>query len=212
MGHFTTFKFPYNGAISIPLGNTKLQGIPNTSFPPVVTCPPKIPCIKNCYASRYTKQYPKVREAYKRNLQIYKETPGLYWEMLDYFLSVKIPRLFRYLVCGDIPNENYLYHMYDLARDFKDIFFTCYTKRYDWIADSFAISSKPKNLNILVSAWPGFKVPKILLENYRIAWVDFNDEKRHLSRGEIKECSGSCEVCGSCYDNKDSRDVLLYKH
>lgn len=63
--------------LHISNGNTKLGQVPNISFPPVKTCRKKVPCAKDgCYALKFYRMWPAVKNAWDENYKLYKKDPA----------------------------------------------------------------------------------------------------------------------------------------
>jgi len=212
---YRSFKFPskpLSDSISIMSGNNKLLYVPNTSFPPIITCNRDAPCtISGCYITGGM-YWPIQKQAYEKNYNIYLQSNGRYFDFLDFFLRVKSPPMFRFMVSGDIPDFKYLNLIATLASVYKKTNFLCYTKKYQYLSklhiDSYP--SIPPNLNLFASAWPNFHIPSIVKNNFRIAWMQDGTETRIPSN--VFNCSKHCTECKFCYSSKLNKDVVFMKH
>jgi hypothetical protein len=190
--------------ITISDGNRKVGSVPSISLPPVITCNPKAKCFKDCYVLKSYRIYPSVRQAYQKNLNTYNADPDLYFDAISAWLKIRRPTLFRYHVSGDIPDYHYLSGMVKLAAQFPEIKFLAFTKRYNL---NKLFKNVPANLSIIISAWPGMRLPKT---TQPIAFMDDGNEKRI---NNALECFGNCETCGMCWSLKTiNKNVVFKKH
>jgi hypothetical protein len=188
-------------------GNMKLGNIPNVSLTPCKSCSPDAPCKKKCYAMKAYRMYPKVRKAWDTNRKESKSNRTKYFADIRKFLAKKMPRFFRWHVAGDIPDEDYLSHMVNIAKTFPEVKFLAFTKRHDILKDWPAVEM-PKNLSIVASMWPNWGSAP---EGYPRAWMQDGTEKRVPENA--LECPGACHNCGACWNLKNlKRDVVFHKH
>jgi len=213
MSKYSPYIFPGNDTkktITISRGNNKLGGIPNTSFPVIDSCPAGILCTKGCYAYMYSRMYTNSLKAYQKNYQIYCADPDLYFNQLKHFLCIYSPKRFRYMVSGDIPTLDYLYRMNKVALDYPKTIFTVYSKQYGFLSNKQFMKERAVNLNVFASAWPNMKLPKVIRNYYRIAWMQDGKEDRIPQK--VIVCRGSCSECSICYNLKITKDIVFYKH
>jgi hypothetical protein len=207
--------------VSISTGNSKLGKklkIGNVSLTPILSCPNGVPCAstKKCYALKSYRQYPNVRNAWDKNLRIYLNNPDVYFEQINSYLQSQLSLYFRWHVGGDIPSIDYLNRMVKLAIQNPQIQFLTFTKNYGAIVhyhnrkDYDNRNLLPKNLAIMVSAWPKLSLPKYIKDlGYRVAWYDDGTENRIPKKSLM--CSGHCEDCLECWKSNKS-DVILPAH
>jgi hypothetical protein len=180
-------------------GNMKLGKISNISLPPIKTCVKGVPCADGkCYALKAWRQYPGVRKAWQDNLQCYIEDQDNYFAYIAGYIHSKGLKHFRWHVGGDIPDRDYLRGMIAVAAVSPDTLFLAYTKRYDYFPTDL-----PKNLRIVLSAWPGYPLPDA---NMPIAWLS-HDHRR--VNGAI-ECPNNCDKCLKCFGT--TKDVVFHIH
>ena len=202
--------------VSISKGNSKLgKNLSNISLTPVLSCATGVPCAKKeCYALKSYRMYPNVREAWDKNLRIFLKDPAVYFEQINVHLQSKLSLFFRWHVGGDIPNIRYLLGMVEVAAKNPQTNCLAFTKNYGILA-GLDEKDLPKNLNIVVSAWPRFAMPKYIRDNgYKIAWYDDGTETRFSKKFSIT-CSGKCDDCLKCWEkssDKRPRDVILPAH
>jgi hypothetical protein len=109
---------------------------------------------------------------------------------------------FRWHVGGDIPNQAYFEGMKLVAEAAPNTRFMAYTKRYD-----LDYHNRPLNLTIIMSCWPGYKLPKNSLPRF---WVQDNTENRVPA--DAFKCPGGCETCRKCWFLKVGDNVVIQKH
>lgn len=199
---------------NISKGNSKLgNGIWNVNLPPIKSCRIDAPCKKECYAMKAYRLYPSVKKSWNNNLEFVKNNLPEYFNSIRQQLkhAKNPPQLFRWHSAGDILSELYFYEMVEIAIEFKDIKFLCFTKKYEIInefMDNEGCKSLPENLSIIFSIWPGFKYDNPYC--FPAAW--FIDKDQAPPPSAI-ECFGSCINCGLCWSLKNfNRDVFFKKH
>lgn len=187
----------------ISSGNMKLGGIPNVSLRPIADCANCEACKKSCYAMKAWRMYSSVRDAWKENAHLARDpkTRADWFRSIDRYIAKKKPKYFRWHVAGDILDQNYYGWMAAMAKRHPDTKFLCFTKRFD-----LNYSGRPSNLAIVLSMFPGMKVPKKKLPR---AWMQDGTEKR-IPSGSV-ECEGNCRVCNACWDLQ-GKDVFFHKH
>lgn len=192
--------------IKVSPGNTKLGLIPNISLCRK-SCNKNAPCYKSgqCYAIKAYRQYPQVRVAWDNNYNLAIADYNSYWLQLSEYLEQKKPRFFRFHVCGDIIDQDYLNSMISLADLHPEVRFLCFTKKHE-----LDFSGLPDNLCIVYSMWPGFgntsdRMPR--------AWMRDKDNPDPRIPKTAIECPGNCESCGCCWAlTKIHKDVVFDKH
>ena len=190
--------------VTISEGNSKLGTLPSVSLPPIVTCNRAAGCTKGgCYALNGFFRMPSVKMAYKKNLESFTRNSDLYFNAIDNWLKIKRPVFFRWHVAGDIPNKTYLDGMIAIAKKHKKIKFLAFTKKYNLLKYTI----KQKNLAIIISSWPGLKLP-----GYKLPIAFMQDGNENRVNNAI-ECPGNCETCGMCWNLKRlNKNVVFYKH
>jgi hypothetical protein len=189
--------------ISISRGTTKMGRVLNVSLTPIESCPPGIPCAKDCYGRRACRR-PKTAAAWARNLAIYRSDPTRFWAEVNAHLTINRPDLFRSGVAGDMPDQAYLQAFYDTARAHRGTKFLAFTKNH-----ALDFRGRPRNVSIVLSMWPGWgdtrkKMPR--------AWLDDPANPDPRIPADAIRCSGRCENCGICWDLAQlGRDVRLKK-
>lgn len=199
-----------NVKVSISPGNSKMGSIPSVSLPPIVTCPEGVPCAKLCYAAKFCRMRPSVREAYQRNLDILNSDWNSYWRQVN--AAIMTSRYFRFHVAGDIPSLRYFGHMVQAAVNNPHCQILAFTKRFDvvnlWIDRSGEL---PKNLHIVFSEWPGREMENP--HNLPVAHVIF---KKTEPDPDWKICGGNCTECAcagiGCWELKEGEHLAFYQH
>jgi hypothetical protein len=191
--------------IHISYGNSKLGRVANISLWTIGTCPPKALCRHECYA-KLLERYHRVEKPWKENFQLFVMDEGDYFSQLKRFLKGYQGKYFRYHVGGDIPNQTYLRYMKEIATDFPQIVFNCYTKRY-----GLNFLNTPSNLIILISCWPGMDLPPEELRRFTWFWYQNGAETRIPSSHFV--CRRDCPACMKCWDPFSERtDIVTKKH
>jgi hypothetical protein len=186
--------------IHVSTGNTKLGSIPSISLPPVKTCAPGVPCIKDCYARNIYKMYPNVRAQWDENLATWEENRMVYVDGVIEWLVENKPTHFRWHIGGDLPDWHYLQWVSAIARTFVNVKFMLFTKKYDLVVGK----TFPENLCVILSMWPYLANPTA-------------DVKRAWVRGDPRApdntfvCKGTCDECLYCW-SKVGNDLILKGH
>lgn len=196
--------------ISISPGNQKMGAIPSVSLPPCVTCNPSAPCFKKCYAVKLARIYPSVKNAYSRNLEIFRESPADYWQQVRE--SAKTTRFFRFHVSGDIPSGDYLRDMIQTAHDLPETSFLTFTKQFHVVNDYLTSGGTiPENLKIIFSNWGEWRCdnPHGLPESQVIF-------KGQTPADNWKICPGNCFECAGrgvgCWELKQGETIAFCEH
>ena len=192
-----------NDEVFISEGNSKLGKIPNVSLTPILSCGSGCSCReKLCYAKRIYARYPSVRKLWDSNLTLAITDQIQYFSSIHRYLKARSPEFFRWHVGGDILNPDYLYGMKVIAADYPKIKFLCFTKMYhlDFVGC-------PKNLRMVLSAWPGHPLPRTSLP---VAYMQDGTETRVPENA--KECSGACHDCHECWNMKQKDAVVFHVH
>ena len=207
--------------LHISKGNTKLGATPNVSLPPITTCRKDAPCFQKCYAKKFYKAYPTVKTAWDENLDLWYDYRGQFTGELHEFLYRAKPRAFRWHVGGDIPSEDYLEMMLEVAATHPSTQFLCFTKQYDVVNKYIEnlVSSNifkleyiiPTNMHLIFSGWGKEEVPNPY--NLPTSQVIFKGEE---PRPEWKICGGNCTECRcqgiGCWELKYGETIAFYEH
>ena len=197
--------------ISISPGNRKMGAVPSVSLPPVITCPAGAPCAGKCYAARMCKRRKNVREAYARNLEIYKADPAAF--ELQVKAAACTSRAFRWHVAGDILSPDYFRMMVRIAQDLPKTDFLAFTKKYAIVNNYIDNGGEiPGNLHIIFSEWgDGWSVPNP--HNLPTSAVIFKGEE---PRDSWKVCGGNCAECvcrnTGCWTLQNGETIAFYEH
>lgn len=193
-------------------GNKKMGLIPSLSFPPILSCAPSVPCKKDCYAMKAWRLYPQTRAALGGNMTYYFENPVSFRiELLDFFKKKK-PEYFRFFVSGDLPDKDFLQCVDHVCESFPETSFLIFTKRHDWTLEHYKTFTKPSNLKVMLSSWPGYSLPEPKETPFPIAFMQDGNESRFPLYGPFTRCPGSCQDCKLCFDVHNNSNVVFYKH
>lgn len=196
--------------LSISSANHKMGAVPSVSLPPGASCPDDVPCLQSCYARRHMYELairPNIRRAWDRNLLLWESDPERYFACIRAHLTLDPDPHFRFHVGGDIPSFDYLQRMLELAHLLPRTTFLCFSKRYEWLLD---IPRPPRNLRLVVSAWPHLEMPSALAGRYAIAWMQDGRESRVPARAH--RCIGRCSHCFSCWNLGAGDHIVFQKH
>jgi hypothetical protein len=178
--------------LKISPGNTKIGSVPNLSLTPGESCVKGVPCLgEGCYALSSYKRFKHVKAAWDGNLEFYKEDPDKFFFELDLYLKKKRPERFRLFVGGDFPDESFYLRFLQVAEKNSATTFLCFTKRYE-----YNYKTKPDNLQIILSVWPGFDLPG----NGLLPWAWLDEDTRRPDNTHLR-CCGNCTDCDhKCWD------------
>jgi len=197
--------------IHVSRNNSKLGKVYNLSLPPVITCEPGVTCAKLCYAMKFYRLWPSVRDAWNANFVAWSQYPS---EFCDEVIRVsrRIPegpsglRLFRWHVGGDIPSQEYFRMMCEVAENCPDVKYLAYTKR-----TSLDFSEKPGNLTVVLSHFPGFSPRNP--ENLPTAHV-FHPDSVGIPRNAFPcgSAGEKCDTCAVCWRLQANQAVAFKLH
>lgn len=203
--------------VHISPGNHKMGSIPSVSLPAGETCRPDAPCFGKCYARRLEAFRTSVHDSYVDNLAILKTDPETYWREVEG--TIMMNRYFRFHVAGDIPDEDYLEHMVDIARRNRHCEILCFTKRYDLVNDLVRKKNTPPsevipgNLHLIFSAWRGLEMQNPY--GFPEAHVRYKDGTT-TARKDAVPCGGNCTECakneGGCWNLTWNRQLVIKEH
>lgn len=189
-------------------------GIATVNLPAVVTCREDAPCYKGCYARRGNFSYQNVKTSLDSNLEVYKESPDLFFERIHLQLEMIPYRFFRWHSSGEIVDERYLEGMFWLARKHKGTQFLCFTKKYELVNEYLNNHRKPKNLILVFSNWGDWICENP--HNLPTAWVEFGTESDSLIPENANVCGGNCGTCVNtsehCWRMQKGEAVKFHRH
>lgn len=191
-------------------GNSKMGAIPSVSLPPVITCRPGAPCVKDCYACKLCRLYKNVKASYNENLALYRADPDSYFNQLN--AALKTSAFFRLHVSGDFPDGEYFSRIVETVRKNKHCTVLAFTKQFEIVNDYIKNGGRiPKNFKIIYSTWDG--------------WTPVNPYKmpesavifKHTTIPDTwKICGGNCTECAcrgvGCWELKRGETIAFYKH
>ncbi len=188
--------------ITITESNSKLGFTANYSLPPLITCIDNAPCEKRCYARKlYQRRRKTLGIVWEKNLRTYHNNSELFFQSISKWIEIKQPRFFRFHVGGDIPNQDYLNGMKQLAKQHKRTKFLTYTKRYE-----LDFRRLPSNLIIIFSMWPNWNVtPPIATMPKSWLNTDLRKPKKAFNCTKAK----MCDECRYCWNIKKNQAVVL---
>lgn len=205
--------------ISLSHNNSKTGPMCNNLALPTTTCREDAPCKKSgCYCMKGTQAFANVVGAYTRNLRLYNENHADFWEQVKFKLKHRPFPLFRFFDAGDIPDYEFFCGMINLSREFPNVKFMSFTKKYsivnEWIDKN---GDLPENFNIIFSAWHlGWKVENP--HNLPVAYVDFADKTLNpeFPKGTTgcpnqQDKTITCSICQKCW-NKKIKAVKFIQH
>lgn len=196
--------------VKLSRGNKKLgkRKTLTINLSPIGTCQ-GMPCFNSgeCYCLKAIRQYKNVRAIWMDNYLGWFFNPDNFFKTIEEEIKKRKPKFFRWHSAGEIPSQDYFERMKKIAKDNPKTSFLCYTKRYDLV---FGII--PKNLQIIISAYPGIKIKKSLRRRFPIAWfIDGDRENRKL--GICVKCPGYCPDCRICWNLSTlDKNVIFKKH
>ena len=188
-----------------------MGSIPSVSLPAGITCRQDCECSKKCYAKRLERIRKRVREAYQSNYELLINKPNTYWREVE--ASVMMSRFFRFHVSGDIPNEEYLIHIIEIASRNPHCEILCFTKKYEIVKKVLSMYPVTRNLHLILSGWVGLEMDNPF--NLPEAHVRYRDGAT-TARDDAKECSGNCTKCavtdGGCWSLHNGEQVVFNEH
>lgn len=202
--------FTPSGSLSVSAGNAKMGAIPSVSLPPVTTCRADSPCKKDCYACKLCRLRPAVRNAYERNLDLYRQNPDQYFRELSAYMTIS--SFFRMHVSGDVPDPDYFARLVKVARQNKRCHILMFTKQHEIVNDYITGGGKiPRNLKIIFSDWGEWHCDN--LNNFPTSNVIFKGSEIPK---DWKICGGNCFECvcrgTGCWTLKKGETIAFYKH
>ena len=151
-----------------------------------------MPCFHKCYANRLLRRFPDIKKAWEKNIHFFKKEPKNYFKVINRFLTIAVPRYFRWHVGGELPSREYLQGVINIAEKHKKCRFLLYTKRYDLLLN---LTNTPENLSIIMSIWPGLDYPNL---PFRKAFISHRDKIYGF------KCVKYCPDCKwMCWNGKD---------
>lgn len=182
---------------------------------PVTVCNPEAPCFQKCYAQHGCQGFANVQGAYYRNLRLYNNNADDFFEQLHYKIKWSGLPMVRFFDSGDYPDAEFLHRSVELAKQFPNVKFMAFTKKYHLVNEYLDNGGKlPDNYNIVFSAWDAlWDVPNI--HGLPVAYVKFKEARMtpNIPKNAF-HCPGresSCSMCGVCW-NKKVKAVYFDEH
>jgi hypothetical protein len=173
---------------------------------PVTVCNPNAPCFQKCYAQHGCQGFANVQGAYYRNLRLYNNNADDFFEQLHYKIKWSGLPMVRFFDSGDYPDAEFLQRSVELAKQFPNVKFMAFTKKYHLVNEYLDNGGKlPDNYNIVFSAWDAlWEVPNPY--GLPVAYVKFKEERfTPVIPKNAFHCPGresSCSMCGVCWNRK----------
>jgi hypothetical protein len=191
--------------VSVVNGNSKLGHIDCMSLCPGSSCAAGVPCLHECYAMKAWHMYDPTRTAWRGNEKAARENPAFFFDCFDKYLTKHSPDFFRLHVGGDFFSRDYMRGWYELAKRHPGTRFLAFTKQYTFLN----VGGRPDNFELVVSAWPGMKLPRTKLP---IAYMQDDAGVETRVKNAIR-CPGSCQQCGMCFDLRATgKNVVFHEH
>ena len=195
--------------ITMPLGNRKVGRVYTFSLPTLKSCPGASDwCREHCYASRYEKFRPSVREAYSRNWRI-SQRPG---QLVNHVLNA-LPLYaghMRIHVAGDFFSKEYIEAWRLICELRPNTQFWAYTR--SWVIpelwDALDELRQLPNIQLFASVDAGMPNPP---ENWRKAFIESDSRAKGLVCPHQEDRVQSCLDCGYCF-RKGKGDVIFKPH
>ena len=174
-------------------GNSKLKNMLVYSHTPIKGCLDCSTCFSTCYAVKSYKQYPSVKKAWDRNLDLARNDISEFITKTTLELLKTKKSVVRIHSSGDFISQEYVEAWYLIAREFPLIQFYTYTKSYNRF--DFSNLESLSNVNIILS-FIGDKL------NYG-DFAHCNDLVTNhgaflcpsTNRGEGVTCGNGCDYC-----------------
>lgn len=200
--------------VKISNGNIKMGNIPSVSLPAWTTCRSDCECRIKCYGKKIERLRPNVRRAYQHNYDLLRTDPDTYWRDIE--AVIMMSKYFRFHVSGDIPNDEYLYKMIEIAQRNQHCQILCFTKKYE-IVNRIILNNTPQfipsNLHIIFSAWRGLDMNNP--NRFPEAHVRYKDGTT-TANNNAKKCGGNCTKCaqtsGGCWTLGTGEQVIFDEH
>lgn len=199
------------------LTNKKLGGkILQCNMPYITSCRSDAPCKKVCYCHKGH-----IFLANKHHVKRYNAflaDADAFFEKIASELSKTDLTHFRWHASGDIVNERYFEGMVSIAKQFPNIKFLAFTKKYEIVNDWLTKGNElPANLSILFSTWgAGWNVPNP--HNLPCSYVKTGNElfDSVIPTENTHNCSGFCGTCVEgekcCWSLGRGESVILPLH
>lgn len=192
-------------------GNTKMGKVLNVSLPPCKSCDTGLPCFAGgCYANKFYALREACRVAWESNWTMVSTARTAYFTRIGEAVVKRKTPVFRWHMAGDIPDGDYLRRMCGLARELPAVKWLCFTKKYD-LAGLYR-TALPENLTVVLSMWPGVRVPPGIRKGFPAAWMrDPKAPDKRIPKDAV-HCDGGCDKCLLCWGMKPGASVVFDKH
>ena len=180
---------------------------PSVSLPPIKSCGNCKDCASKYYANQAYRQYTTTRAAYDNNYKMATTSHYKYFKEIQEYVSKRSPNYFRWHVSGDILNQEYFNDMVQIAEEYPNTKFLCFTKMYDIVNFYLKEQTLPPNLNIFFSIWLDNRIPNI----HRLSTAR-TVNKGDTDKYEGFKCEGNCSTCGFCFEALNGSSVIFEMH
>lgn len=207
-------------SVSISLGNEKMGKVMSVSLPPITSCGKGLPCYKTCYAAKLARLRPNVRDAWAGNWDALMRNRDVFFDAVYMAIMDVKPELFRWHVAGDMADYDYLLRMRAMAVRCPMRRFMAFTKKFDllrlyaksWGTSAPSGTTRPGNLTLIASAWPGLVVPPDVRSKFPVSWMRSEKQPDRRIPADGYVCQGDCETCKKCWGMAPGECVVFDAH
>lgn len=200
--------------VKISKRNSKLGVIPSVNLPPILTCRPRCPCARDCYATKGHFRFKNVRDNLESNYRLYLDDPRTYFTEIKHAINDGLVSYsyFRWHAAGDFVDKPYFEGVVKVAEELPRTSFLAFTKKFELVNEYIATGGYiPDNLHIVFSAWgDDFQVDNPY--HFPVAYVRFESSENKSIPETAVECSGDCTSCLRCWNIKSGESVVFDKH
>lgn len=185
-------------------GNAKLKNMLVYSHTPVKGCLDCSSCADSCYAIKSYRQYPNVKKAWDRNLEMVRNDLSMFKVSIVKQLKNTRQRTVRIHSSGDFISQEYIEAWAEIAAAYPHINFYTYTKsehRFD-----FSALSKLSNVNIISSILPNGNKNYGSLEYCTEAAAAYGSFICPATTQKGIKCGEHCDYCVS------NKNVVFVEH
>lgn len=183
-------------------GNLKTH-TPSIDLPAGIFCNRNASCWQSarCYACWL---HDNVQRNYLDNMQVLLSDSKKYFDSIRQFLNKTDSKFFRWHVSGEIVNADYISNMVAIAKEYKNIIFWTYTKKYLLVNDYLAQNKRlPKNLIIMFSADENLKLDNpYKLPVFTQYYLGNEKECIRIAKQKKLNANFCCGDCIRCQENK----------
>ena len=174
-------------------GNAKLKNMLVYSHTPIKGCLDCSSCASTCYAVKSYRQYPNVKTAWDRNLDLVKNDLTTFKINIVKQLKHTRQKTVRIHSSGDFISQDYVDAWAEIAEAYPNINFYTYTKSMDRF--NFKTILKLPNVNIINSILPNGNKNYGSLEYCEEAKNNFNSFICPATTNKNVKCGQECSYC-----------------